>query len=213
MFTGLVEEVGKIRSVSRDHQFGRFEITAKRILEDIQIGDSIAVNGTCLTAVEFSGSSFMAEAMRETLEKTALGFLKTGSFVNLERALLPTTRLGGHFVSGHIDGMGTLERKTDDGPAKILKFTTSNEILRQMIPKGSIAIDGVSLTLIEVTVQYFTVGIIPHTQSASTLMQLPLGAKVNLETDLLGKYCQKFLSEGFASGKSNTLEKLVEFGF
>lgn len=213
MFTGLVEEVGKIRGITRDHQFGKFEITAKLILEDIKIGDSIAVNGTCLTAVAFSASSFIAEAMRETLEKTALGFLQTGSSVNLERALLPTTRLGGHFVSGHVDGMGTLVSKTDDGPAKMLKFTASSEILRQMISKGSIAIDGVSLTLIEVASQYFTVGIIPHTQSASTLTQIPLGTKVNLETDLLGKYCQKFVSEGLGRGRSDTLEKLVEFGF
>lgn len=212
MFTGLIEEVGKVQNIQRTSNFGRIIIQAKSIIDDIKIGDSIAVNGTCLTAVEFTSSTFTAEAMRETLEKTNLGNLKIGSSVNLERALLPTTRLGGHFVSGHVDGQGVLSNSYADGPAKILEFNTSSSLLRQMVPKGSIAIDGISLTIIDVTSTGFSVGIIPHTQDATTLSRLPIGSKVNLETDVLAKYCQKMIVEKI-SGKENMIENLEKLGF
>lgn len=212
MFTGLIEEVGKVQNIQRTSNFGRIIIQAKSIIDDIKIGDSIAVNGTCLTVVEFTSSTFAAEAMRETLEKTNLGNLKIGSSVNLERALLPTTRLGGHFVSGHVDGQGVLRNSYADGPAKILEFNTSSSLLRQMVPKGSIAIDGISLTIIDVTSTGFSVGIIPHTQDATTLSRLPIGSKVNLETDVLAKYCQKMIVEKI-SGKENMIENLEKLGF
>lgn len=212
MFTGLIEEVGKVQNIQRTSNFGRIIIQAKSIIDDIKIGDSIAVNGTCLTVVEFTSSTFAAEAMRETLEKTNLGNLKIGSSVNLERALLPTTRLGGHFVSGHVDGQGVLSNSYADGPAKILEFNTSSSLLRQMVPKGSIAIDGISLTIIDVTSTGFSVGIIPHTQDATTLSRLPIGSKVNLETDVLAKYCQKMIVEKI-SGKENMIENLEKLGF
>lgn len=212
MFTGLIEEVGKVENIQRTSNFGRIVIRAKNILDDIKIGDSIAVNGTCLTAVEFTSSTFTAEAMRETLEKTNLGNLKIGSVVNLERALLPTTRLGGHFVSGHVDGQGVLSNSYSDGPAKILEFNAPPSLLKQMVPKGSIAIDGISLTLIDVTSSGFSVGIIPHTQDATTLTHLPVGSKVNLETDVLAKYCQKMIMEK-SSKKENMMESLEKLGF
>lgn len=212
MFTGLIEEVGKVENIQRTSNFGRIIIRAKIIIDDIKIGDSIAVNGTCLTAVEFTSSTFTAEAMRETLEKTNLGNLKIGSSVNLERALLPTTRLGGHFVSGHVDGQGVLSNSYSDGPAKILEFNASSSLLRQMVPKGSIAIDGISLTIIDVTSTGFSVGIIPHTQDATTLSRLPIGSKVNLETDVLAKYCQKMIAEK-TSEKENMIENLEKLGF
>lgn len=212
MFTGLIEEIGKVENIQKTSNFGCIVIRAKTILDDVKIGDSIAVNGTCLTAVEFSPSTFTAEAMRETLEKTNLGNLKIGSTVNLERALLPTTRLGGHFVSGHVDGQGILSNSYADGPAKILEFNAPSSLLKQMVPKGSIAIDGISLTLINVTSTGFSVGIIPHTQCATTLTHLPIGSKVNLETDVLAKYCQKMIAEK-TSGQENMMENLEKLGF
>lgn len=212
MFTGLIEEIGKIKEIQRSSQYGRFVIEAKKIIEDIKSGDSIAVNGVCLTAVDFTKSGFTAEAMTETLTRTSLGSLQVGASVNLERALLPTTRLGGHFVSGHVDGSGVLKKITPDGPAKIIHFSAPPELLMQMISKGSIAIDGISLTIIDVDSAGFSVGIIPHTQSASTLAQLTVGTKVNLETDVLAKYCQKMIGQNKGNGQ-DTLKQLAEWGF
>ena len=214
MFTGLVEEVGKIKSIKRSSVFGEITIQANVVLEGIKLGDSIAVNGICLTTIRFDNKQFTVQVMKETLEKTSLAFLNTGMLVNLERALLPTTRLGGHFVSGHVDGLGKLEKISSEGPAKILYFSVSNEMTRFMVPKGSITIDGVSLTLIEVGSQHFTVGIIPHTQGASTLAGFKIGDQVNIETDMLGKYCSKLLSFGKEDKKKDSLlEQLTEMGF
>ena len=212
MFTGLVEEIGKVKNIQRSANFGRIEIEASIVLVESKIGDSIAVNGVCLTAVEFSKHSFVAEAMKETLDKTSLGFLKSQDSANLERALLPTTRLGGHFVSGHIDGLGRVEEIRFEGPAKIFKFSASTLLLNQMVSKGSIAIDGVSLTLIDVGTSHFSVGIIPHTQSASTLSGLSIGMQVNLETDILAKYCQKMLGNTGEKGIAS-LGDLAKLGF
>jgi riboflavin synthase len=214
MFTGLVEEVGKIQSIKRSSVFGEITIQANVVLEGIKLGDSIAVNGICLTTIRFDNKQFTVQVMKETLEKTSLAFLNTGMLVNLERALLPTTRLGGHFVSGHVDGLGKLEKISSEGPAKILYFSVSNEMTRFMVPKGSITIDGVSLTLIEVGSQHFTVGIIPHTQGASTLAGFKIGDQVNIETDMLGKYCSKLLSFGKEDKKKDSLlDQLTEMGF
>ena len=214
MFTGLVEEVGKIKSIKRSSVFGEITIQANVVLEGIKLGDSIAVNGICLTTIRFDNKQFTVQVMKETLEKTSLAFLNTGMSVNLERALLPTTRLGGHFVSGHVDGLGKLEKISSEGPAKILYFSVSNEMTRFMVPKGSITIDGVSLTLIEVGSQHFTVGIIPHTQGASTLAGFKIGDQVNIETDMLGKYCSKLLSFGKEDKKKDSLlDQLTEMGF
>ena len=214
MFTGLVEEVGKIQSIKRSSVFGEITIQANVVLEGIKLGDSIAVNGICLTTIRFDNKQFTVQVMKETLEKTSLAFLNTGMSVNLERALLPTTRLGGHFVSGHVDGLGKLEKISSEGPAKILYFSVSNEMTRFMVPKGSITIDGVSLTLIEVGSQHFTVGIIPHTQGASTLAGFKIGDQVNIETDMLGKYCSKLLSFGKEDKKKDSLlAQLTEMGF
>lgn len=214
MFTGLVEEVGKIQSIKKSSVFGEITIQANVVLEGIKLGDSIAVNGICLTTIRFDNKQFTVQVMKETLEKTSLAFLNAGMSVNLERALLPTTRLGGHFVSGHVDGLGKLEKISSEGPAKILYFSVSNEMTRFMVPKGSITIDGVSLTLIEVGSQHFTVGIIPHTQGASTLAGFKIGDQVNIETDMLGKYCSKLLSFGKEDKKKDSLlDQLTEMGF
>ena len=214
MFTGLVEEVGKIQSIKKSSIFGEITIQANVVLEGIKLGDSIAVNGIFLTTIRFDNKQFTVQVMKETLEKTSLAFLNTGMPVNLERALLPTTRLGGHFVSGHVDGLGKLEKITSEGPAKILYFSVPNEMTRFMVPKGSITIDGVSLTLIDVGSQHFTVGIIPHTQGASTLASFKSGDQVNIETDILGKYCSKLLNFGKEDKKKDSLlAQLTEMGF
>ena len=212
MFTGLIEEIGTLKKITSSSQFGRFQIQAKKVLEGVQLGDSIAVNGGCLTVVDFDRNSFSVETMAETLKLTKIGLLKLGDSVHLERALLPTTRLGGHFVSGHIDGLGTLEGIKPDGPAKILRFSAPEGLLDQMVPKGSIAIDGVSLTLIDVDAIGFTVGLIPHTQDHVLLTQLSSGDKVNLETDMLAKYCQKMLFKN-STKKEMFLSDLASYGF
>ncbi len=192
-------------------------IAAKEVLSDLRIGDSIAVSGPCLTVTGFDRDTFTAFVMPETLKRTTLGDLKAGSTVNLERALALGGRLGGHMVSGHIDAVVTLGQNKPQGGAIILSFEAPPELLRYIVPKGSVALDGVSLTVIDVEDSGFSVGIIPHTGQETTLGSREIGSAVNLEVDLIGKYVEKMLeprlhNEGEKPNKI-TMDLLMEKGY
>ena len=193
MFTGLVEELGKVRAIARGVKSVRLTIAASAIMSDVKIGDSIAVNGTCLTVVEFTEKEFTADVMPETVKSTALAALKIGNIVNLERTLRLGDRFGGHIVSGHIDGVGTILSKEANDNAIIVKVKAGPEIMRYIMKKGSIAIDGISLTVVEYEGDWFTVSLIPHSASVTTLGFKKTGDIVNLEADVIGKYVEKLL--------------------
>ncbi len=193
MFTGIVEEIGTIRSIRRGTHSAVLCIDARDVLTDLHPGDSVAVNGVCLTATAKSANSFTADVMHETLRRSTLGALTPGSRVNLERALSASGRFGGHIVSGHIDGTGTVVSLRQDGIAVWFTMRAAPELLRFIVEKGSVAIDGVSLTVAEVTADTFSVSVIPHTADATVLFEKMTGSEVNLETDILGKYVEKLL--------------------
>ncbi|MCA9176412.1 MAG: riboflavin synthase [Planctomycetales bacterium] len=198
MFTGLVELMGQVAAVHDEPPGVRVQIECPTIAPEVAIGDSICVNGCCLTVIGFLEASggrvgLDFQAGEETLSRTNLGELAVGSPVNLERSLRPTDRLGGHYVTGHIDGMGKVVRRTDSGDWSELWFEAPSGLMRQMASKGSIAVDGVSLTLVEVTDHQFSVALIPHTLDVTTLGRRAIGNSVNLETDVLAKYVQRQL--------------------
>ena len=191
MFTGIIEEVGKIKNIQGGTNY-KLTIAASKILEDIHLGDSIAVNGICLTAISWDNGSFTVDVMRETLERTSLHRLRAGSFVNLERALAANGRFGGHIVSGHIDGTGEIINIRRDANAVWYKIKTSEKIMEFIIEKGSIAIDGISLTVAKVDRSAFYVSVIPHTLENTILLRKKTGDIVNLENDIVGKYIKTF---------------------
>lgn len=193
MFTGIIEELGTVERVTRGRVSAVLAIRAEAILSDLKIGDSVAVNGVCLTATSLTGHGFTADVMHETLNRSALALLRPGSRVNLERALAAGGRFGGHIVAGHVDGVGTVQRITRDDNAVWYTIAAGPEILRYVVEKGSIAIDGISLTVARVDGQSFAISAIPHTVSVTTLAHRRVGDPVNLETDVLGKYVEKLL--------------------
>lgn len=193
MFTGIVEEIGTIRSIGRGTHSAVLCIGAREVLADLQPGDSVAVNGVCLTATAKAADSFTADVMHETLQRSTLGALTPGSRVNLERAMPANGRFGGHFVSGHIDGTGVIDSLRQDGIAVWFTVRAAPELLRFVVEKGSVTIDGISLTVAEVTGDTFSVSVIPHTANATILSEKIPGSTVNLETDILGKYVEKLL--------------------
>ena len=193
MFTGIVEEVGRVQSIRREPANAVLTIAASKVLEDVHLGDSIAVCGVCLTVTSFTSNAFTADVMHETLNRSSLGTLKPGSPVNLERAMPANGRFGGHIVSGHIDGTGRITRIRPDGNAVWYTISATPSLLRYIVEKGSIAIDGISLTVAQVTGRDFSVSIIPHTQGQTTLSARRVGDTVNLETDCIGKYVEKLL--------------------
>ena len=194
MFTGLVQSLGVVRQLVPDGPGVRLVIVDESIAQRAKIGDSIAINGCCLTVVELDGADLSFEAGAETLSRTNLGRLQAGSKANLEASLQLGDSLGGHLVAGHIDAVGQLERREDDAQWSTMWFTVPGDLTRQMASKGSIAIDGVSLTLVDVTDNSFSVALIPHTLSVTTLGMLRPGDEVNLETDLLAKYVERQLN-------------------
>ena len=194
MFTGIIEEIGTVRSIRKGSVSASIEIGCSEILEDVKIGDSIAVNGVCLTATALTGSGFTADVMHETLNRSSLGALKAGSHVNLERAMAAGGRFGGHIVSGHIDGTGTIRKLERDENAVWYTIGCSSGLLRYIIEKGSIAIDGISLTVAKVAQDSFSVSIIPHTLSETILAEKKPGDTVNLENDCIGKYVERLLT-------------------
>ncbi len=193
MFTGIVEEIGKVRSLKRSSKESRLVIGATKVLEDVHIGDSIAVNGVCLTVVSFSSGEFTVDVMNETFMRSSLGALRIGEEVNLERAMAANGRFGGHIVSGHIDGTGRIKAVFDDGNAKWYEINVGPELLEGIVMKGSVAIDGISLTVAKVTTSSFAVSIIPHTLDATILRGKRAGDTVNIETDMVGKYIKQFV--------------------
>ena len=192
MFTGLVESLVPVKSVSSDGTGGCLLILAEpALVSQIAIGESIAVNGTCLTVVSRDESSFRFECGPETLQRTNLGQLKAGDRVNVERSLKIGDRLGGHLVTGHIDGLGQIAQRQKQGEFEMVSFSAPGQLLRQIVPKGSIAVDGISLTVVDVTDDFFSVMLIPHTLANTTLGFKAVGDTVNLETDILGKYVER----------------------
>lgn len=214
MFTGIVEEVGKIARIEKNGVTGKLSIIADTVLEGTKIGDSIAVNGVCLTVTSLNGSSFTADVMGETFRRSSLGNLQVGSTVNLERAMPADGRFGGHIVSGHIDGMGEIISIEPEGTAVWYTLSAPIEILQGIVEKGSIAIDGISLTVARITTKDFAVSIIPHTGGNTILSQKKVGDKVNLENDIIGKYVQKFLEPQQEQKESNITEDFLrKYGF
>ncbi|MDR7811206.1 riboflavin synthase [Lacrimispora sp.] len=212
MFTGIIEEIGRIQTVRKGAESSSISVQAKKIMQDVSIGDSIAVNGVCLTVTTFSQSGFTADVMHETFNRSSLGSLPTGSPVNLERAMPANGRFGGHIVSGHIDGTGTVSAIEKDDNAVWYTIKTTPGILRYIIEKGSVAIDGISLTVANVGRDYFRVSIIPHTASITTLAHRRVGDRVNLENDCIGKYVERLM--GIQQSKHNiTADFLTKYGF
>ena len=206
MFTGIIEEIGSIINPGN-----KLKIKCKKILSDVSLGDSIAVNGVCLTVTEFNTDSITVDVMNETLNKTYLGSMKKGDLVNLERAMSAQGRFGGHIVSGHIDGTGKIESLTKDGIAVWVKISTSKEILRLIVEKGSITIDGISLTVADLGKNYFQVSVIPHTASNTTLLSKKKGDVVNLENDVVGKYVERLLGFEKQETSKNTSNITMDF--
>ncbi len=215
MFTGLIEEIGEIKSIEKGSKSARITIKAEKILEGTKLGDSISTNGVCLTVTEFNKSSFSVDVMAETVRNSNLGKLKPGSYVNLERALRLSDRLGGHMVSGHIDGLGTVVDLHNEENATWVSIETTKDILKYIVHKGSITIDGISLTVACVDERIFKVSIIPHTKGETTLVMKKIGDEVNLESDMMAKYVEKLLKHGDApkEKKSISMDFLEKNGF
>ena len=214
MFTGLIEEIGSVRHVVSGAEWGSIAIGCRNVLSGTKIGDSIAVNGVCLTVTDLKKDGFTADVMAETLHRSSLGTLRRGDPVNLERAMPADGRFGGHIVAGHIDGTGVLSRKERIGNAVLLEISAAPAILYEIVEKGSIAIDGVSLTVVSVNESGFTVSIIPHTGAQTILLDKNTGSTVNLETDVIAKYVRRFTSPAPEEKKTTlTLDFLRENGF
>jgi riboflavin synthase len=211
LFTGIIEEVGHIRRIGG----GQLAIDCQKVVEDVALGDSIAVNGVCLTVTSFDKNHFTADVMPETVRRTSLAELKKGSPVNLERALTLSSRLGGHIVSGHIDGTGEILSFKEEGNAILMKIAAGPELLRYIVEKGSVALDGISLTVAAVTNKDFTVSLIPHTREVTNLGSKKAGSTINIETDVLGKYVEKMLGGSENQPKAGGLSRafLLENGF
>ena len=216
MFTGIVEEVGRIITADRKGNSARLKIEAEKVLEDIKIGDSIAVNGICLTVTSFGKNYFTADVMHETLRRSSIGEAASGSPVNLERAMAANGRFGGHIVAGHVDGVGTIAAIEKDDNAIWFTITAPAQVLRYVVEKGSIAIDGISLTVAWVETDRFAVSVIPHTAAVTLLGRRRTGDRVNLESDIIGKYVERLLRptpELKTKESKLTMEFLSKHGF
>ncbi len=212
MFTGIIEEVGKLKSIKREGETVTLEINAPFVSRDIALGSSVAVSGVCLTVVGVKGDIFVAEMMEETAKKTKLSFLRPGELLNLERSLKLSSRLDGHIVQGHVEGVGIISRVVGDKRTKVMWIKTEEEVFRYIVPKGSVAVDGVSLTVIEMEGSTFSVGLIPATLESTTLGKSREGDQVNIETDILGRYIERFLHSD-KEASSLTWEKLSRYGW
>ncbi len=218
MFTGLIECEGVITRAERGGGGMRLEVYAPEFGRDMAIGDSIAVDGVCLTVVKFVRGAFLADVSPETLDRSTLGGLRQGMKVNLERALRLSDRLGGHIVSGHIDGVGRLELRQPTGDFTVYQFHAPSEVMRYVVEKGSIAVDGISLTIAKLGATGFTTAVIPQTEASTTLREKPIGAPVNLEGDILAKYVERFIGGYTGATSAPTAERkglgelLREFG-
>lgn len=196
MFTGIIEELGRVRNVEQRGENARIVIEAHLVIEDTKHGDSISVNGVCLTALDIKSDSFAADVSKETLDRSTLGTLKVGAPVNLERAVTPTTRLGGHIVQGHVDGRGEFISVEDHGESWTFRFAYPKELARYLVYKGSVSVEGISLTIAALTDEYFEVAIIPKTMAVTNFSQLKPGDHVNLEVDVVAKYIESIMKAG-----------------
>jgi len=213
MFTGLIEEIGTMEGSVNGEKSMKLTLRASKVLENIKIGDSISTNGVCLTVANFTSTTFTVDVMPETMRNTNLSKLKQGSLVNLERALKVNDRLGGHIVNGHVDGTGTIKDfKVEDNATWVI-IETSPEVIKYIIPKGSIAIDGTSLTVVEVADNFFRVSIIPITKEETILLKKKVGDEVNIECDIVGKYIERFLTFKEVKKKTLDMKFLADNGF
>jgi riboflavin synthase len=217
MFTGIIEELGRVESVEQRGDGVRITIEAKVVTDGTHEGDSISVNGVCLTAIDVRGSTFSADGSRETLQRSTLGGLRVGSVVNLERAVTPQTRLGGHIVQGHVDARGQFVSATEHGGSWTVRIAYPTEMARYLVFKGSVAVEGISLTIAELTDTYFEIAVIPKTWQVTNFSHLRPGDAVNLEADIIAKYVERILTVAPPSGQgiasTLTLEKLAELGY
>lgn len=218
MFTGIVEEVGRIREIGRREKDALISVSCRRILDGLVIGDSVAVNGVCLTVTALGEGHFSADVSGESLARTTLGTAGRGREVNLERALTPSSRLGGHIVQGHVDGVGEVEGVRQAGAGRDYSFSCPAEIRSYLVLKGSVAVDGISLTVSALTEDGFSVAAIPHTVEETNLRALKPGDKVNLEVDIIAKYVRSYLERGLPGEireerEHSLMEKLAEGGF
>ncbi len=214
MFTGIIEDKGKVTAIQKDEKSMQLTLSSKKILEDVQLGDSISVNGVCLTVTHFTTEQFTVDVMPETVKATNIHSLKIGDYVNLERAMSANGRFGGHIVSGHVDGVGTIMSIKPVSNAVYIEIAVPKELADNCIPKGSITLDGTSLTLFNVTETSVTISLIPHTFAETTFGMKKVGDQVNIETDMLGKYVLHHLNKTKEENKSNiTLEFLAKNGY
>ncbi|WP_010284355.1 riboflavin synthase [Bacillus timonensis] len=217
MFTGIVEEIGKIKAINGSQDSVEMVIQAKKILGDVHLGDSISVNGVCLTVTEFTTDGFTVDVMPETVKSTSLRDLHRNDDVNLERAMIANGRFGGHIVSGHVDGIGKIIRKESKGNAVYYEIEVPEELIQFMIYKGSVAVDGTSLTIFGLSENTFTLSLIPHTLSETILHKKGIGDIVNIECDMLGKYVSQFMQRSIDHKKESkstiTTSFLEEHGF
>lgn len=216
MFTGLVEELAVVKNIRHGTKSAVLEVEAKEILDDVKLGDSIAVNGVCLTVTNFSDNRFFADVMSETINRTNLRNLRPNDRVNVERAMRMGGRLGGHLVSGHIDGVGVVAKQEQVDIALVTWVDAPRELLKYIIPKGSVAIDGISLTVVEVGEEGFSVSLIPHTAKLTTLGYKGIGDTVNIEVDMLAKYVARLLEwrdDKQTGGSGITADFLAQNGF
>lgn len=216
MFTGIIEEIGTIQSVKRSQSSLTLEIAGTVIFDDLRIGDSVAVNGVCLTATKIGSERFTADVMPESVKMTSLLNLSTGSKVNLERAMAANGRFGGHVVAGHVDGQGKIIGKDHVGNSIVFRITTDSDILHYIIYKGSITVDGASLTVSKVGPSWFEISIIPHTIGNTILQYASIGTTVNLETDIFGRYIEHFMKgpkEAPSKQGKVTMDTLLSNGF
>lgn len=212
MFTGIIIELGEVTAMERRGGIVHLFLNSKEVIKDAKIGDSISVNGTCLTLVEIKGSSMRFDLSDETLSSTNLGLLKPGDRVNLEPSLRPDSKLGGHFVSGHVDGTGRIRSKTEIGDAFKIEIEIPEKVMHFLVEKGSVAVDGISLTVVDILRDSFTVVIIPHTTRLTTMGFKGPGDTVNVEVDIIGKYVSRFLNKG-GNRDSRLMKTLTEEGF
>lgn len=215
MFTGIVEEIGTVERVQHGQHSAVLAIRASKVLEDTKIGDSIAVNGICLTVTALPAGKFLADVMHETLNRSSLVNLKNGSRVNLERAMQANGRFGGHIVSGHVDGIGTILQTKRDDTAVWYTIGAGPQILRYVVEKGSVTVDGISLTVAAVSEESFSISAIPHTVEQTILKDKGAGDSVNLETDIIGKYVEKLMQPASSDTPKSriTEEFLSRYGF
>lgn len=214
MFTGIIEELGKVSALEKRGDGARITVSAKIVGSDIKEGDSIAVNGVCLTALDVNSDSFSADVSGETLRASTLGNLSVGSVVNLERAVTPSTRLGGHIVQGHVDARGKFVSAVQSGDFWTVKIEFPKEIRQYLVYKGSVSVEGISLTVADLTDDHFEIAVIPKTWEMTNLSSLKEGDEVNLEADVIAKYVERILQYGKAKkGEDITMEKLEELGF